>query len=89
VDSGEWTGGVLVDTKVKPLLTISGFRGLKNRKFSIRIHEIAKSEILKRQEVSLWASIGKRVKIQHFGISEDKKSRLLSENPEVASCDKE
>jgi hypothetical protein len=29
-DSGEWTGGILVDTEVRPSLTILGFRGLKN-----------------------------------------------------------
>jgi hypothetical protein len=40
MDSGEWTGGVIVDMEVKPLLTISRFCGLKNRKFSIRTREV-------------------------------------------------
>jgi hypothetical protein len=78
MDSGEWTSGILFDTEVKPLLTISGFRGLKNQKFSIGTRKVAKSEILKRREVSLWASTGKCVRIWHFSISEDKKSRILS-----------
>jgi hypothetical protein len=30
VESGEWTGGVLVDTEFKPLLTILGFCELEN-----------------------------------------------------------
>jgi hypothetical protein len=47
VDSGEWTGGVLVDTEVKPLLTISGFRELENRKPCSEIHEIVKCEVPK------------------------------------------
>jgi hypothetical protein len=47
VDSGEWTGGVLVDTEVKPLLTISGFHELENQKPCSEIHEIAKCEVPK------------------------------------------
>jgi hypothetical protein len=47
VDSGEWTGGILVDTEVKPLLTISGFRELENQKPCSKICEIAKCEVPK------------------------------------------
>jgi hypothetical protein len=50
-------------------LTISGVHGLENRKLSIRIHGIAKSEIPKRWKVSLWGQHWKRVEfnISHFG----------------------
>jgi hypothetical protein len=46
-DNIEWTGGILVYTKVKPLLTILGFRELENRKPCSEILEGAKGEVPK------------------------------------------
>jgi hypothetical protein len=46
-DNTKWTGGVLVDTKVKPLLTISGFHELENRNPCSEIYEITKCEVPK------------------------------------------
>jgi hypothetical protein len=46
-DRGEWTGGIPVNMEVRPSLTISGFRGLENRKPCSEIHEIVKCEVLK------------------------------------------
>jgi hypothetical protein len=64
--------------EVKPLLTISGFRELENKEYSIRIHKVTKSETEKGGKFRCGTCVDDVSKFQHFGISVDRKSRLLS-----------
>ena len=82
VDSGEWTGGILIDTEVKPLLTISGFRELEDQKPCSEIHENCEVQSPEGAKRFVWGQLlVKYVEIRHFDISEDRRLRLLSQDP--------